>query len=131
MPTLERALSPVGLNVFVVEDEALVALNLEDMLADIGCRVLGPAMRLNAALEMVREGLDADIAILDVNIAGHPVYPLAEALRDRGMPIVFATGYGRSGLPDIWQDCPVLQKPYTTDDVLASIRRALERDPAA
>ncbi len=125
MQTTETAQSPAGLNVFVVEDEALVALNLEDMLADLGCHVVGPAMRLPKAMEMVDKGVNADVAILDVNIAGAPVYPLAEALKARGTPIVFATGYGRSGLPEAWHGYPVLQKPYTADDVLASIRVAM------
>ena len=104
--------------VFVVEDEALVAINLEDMLADLGCAGVVTAMRI------VENGLAADVAILDVNLAGQPVFPVAERLVARGTPIVFATGYGRSGLPEEWQSRPVLQKPYTMDEVAACLRKA-------
>lgn len=121
----ENSPSTNGLKILVVEDEALVALNLEDMLLELGCQVVGPVMRINSALETVGGDFSADLAILDVNIAGAPVYPVAEVLSRRGTPIVFATGYGRSGLPEDWQHCPVLQKPYTADDVLASIRQVL------
>ncbi len=118
--------SIAGSTVFVVEDEALVALNLEDMLGDLGCSIVGPAMRIGKALDMAgTPGLD--VAILDVNVAGAPVYPVAEALRARGIPLVFATGYGRSGLPEEWHVFPILQKPYTADEVLAAIRQAIAR----
>lgn len=105
--------------VFIVEDEALVALNLEDMLMELGFEIAGQAMRLEAALKQIEGGVGAGVAILDVNLAGTPVFPVAEKLVERGIPIVFATGYGRSGLPDEWRDRPVLQKPYTLEEVAA------------
>jgi len=120
-----NAALPRGLSVFVVEDEALVAMNLEQMLLDLGCRVVGPAMRLDTADAMADDGLDADIAILDVNLRGVPVYPLAERLAARGMPLLFATGYGAHGLPAQWQDRPVVQKPYTEREVRAGLITAL------
>lgn len=123
----DRGAKADGLTVFVVEDEALVALHLEDMLADLGCTVVGPAMRLDRAFEMVEKGLTADVAVLDVNVAGQPIFPLAEKLAERGMPLVFATGYGRSGLPPEWHSRPVLQKPYTMEDVAAGLARAIGR----
>lgn len=104
-------------SVFIVEDEALVALNLEDMLMELGFEIAGQAMRLDAALRQVEGGVGAGVAILDVNLAGTPVFPVAEKLVERGIPIVFATGYGRAGLPDEWRDRPVLQKPYTLEEV--------------
>lgn len=116
-----------GLNVFVVEDEALVALNLEDLLDDLGCTVIGPAMRLGKAKEMLDGAFQADVAILDVNIAGEPVFPIAEQLADKGIPIIFATGYGQAGLPASWHSNPILQKPYTMDDVIGSLSRATGR----
>jgi two-component SAPR family response regulator len=125
MPDNSRKLE--GLNVFVVEDEALVALNLEDMLDDLGCTVIGTAMRLAKAREMIDEGVDADVAILDVNIAGEPVFPIAEQLVSRGIPIVFATGYGQAGLPTTWHDNPILQKPYTLEEVSCSLEKATGR----
>jgi DNA-binding NtrC family response regulator len=116
-----------GLNVFVVEDEALVALNLEDMLDELGCTVIGPAMRLGRAKEMVDDAFVADVAILDVNIAGEPVFPVAERLAGKGIPVIFATGYGQAGLPVTWHGSPVLQKPYTMDEVSGSLARATGR----
>lgn len=115
-----------GLRVFVVEDEALVAMNLEMILEDLGCQVVGPAMRLEHAEEMVKDGIAADAAILDVNVGGRDVFSVAEDLAEAGLPLVFATGYDRSGIPDVWHGRPILQKPYTTEDVAVSLSRALE-----
>jgi len=116
---------PAGLAIFVVEDEALVALNLEAMLEDIGCRVIGPAMRFERAEQMMHEGLAADAAILDVNIGGRQVFDLARGLARRGIPIVFATGYGRDGMPGEWLDRPILQKPYVEREVRKALREAM------
>lgn len=115
-----------GKRVFVLEDEALVLFNLEDILSDLGCSIVGPALRLDQAHAILDEAEGADLAILDVNIGGHPVFPLAERFRDLGIPMIFATGYGRAGLPEEWQTAQVLQKPYTFDDVSAALA-ALER----
>jgi two-component SAPR family response regulator len=120
----EKGEGGAGLTVFVVEDEALVALNLEDMLMDLGCRIIGPVMRLSKARELMEQGVSADVAILDVNVAGELVYPLAEQLCERGIPIIFATGYGRAGLPEAWHGNTILQKPYTLEDVSGSLKRA-------
>ncbi len=114
-----------GLKIFVVEDESLVAMQLEDMLFDLGCEVVGLAMRLNGAHEMIDSGVEVDVAILDVNVCGEKVYPVAERFRSAGVPIVFATGYGRSGIEEEWQACPVLQKPYTEQQIETSIGSAL------
>jgi CheY-like chemotaxis protein len=111
--------------VFVVEDETMVLFHLEDMLSALGCTIVGPAMRLEAALDLAQRGDAADLAILDVNIGGQKVFPVAEVLRDRGVPVVFATGYGREGLPAAWADRPVLVKPYTQKDIASAIAAAL------
>jgi two-component SAPR family response regulator len=116
-----------GIRVFVVEDEALVAMNLEMILEDLGCVIVGPAMRFDRAEEMVNGNLPADAAILDVNVGGREVFPLASQLTERGMPIVFATGYDQSGIPSEWHDRPMLQKPYTSDDVARALQQALAR----
>lgn len=116
---------PASLAVFVVEDEALVALNLEAMLEDIGCRVVGPAMRFGQAEQMIAEGVPADVAILDVNIGGRQVFELAHDLLRRGIPIVFATGYGREGLPGEWLSQPILQKPYVEREVREALHEAI------
>jgi len=110
-----------GLNVLVVEDESLVLFNLEDVLAELGCSIVGPAMRLPQALALAQTAEAVDLAILDVNLAGEPVFPVAEALRARGVHIIFATGYGREGLPEEWQSHTVLMKPYMADDVAKAL----------
>lgn len=105
-----------GLRILVVEDEAAISLLLEDMLLDFGCQVIGPAARLSAALEtLAREKVD--LAILDVNVAGEPIYPVAEALAQRSIPFVFSTGYGSAGIRDAYRDRPVLQKPFAQNDL--------------
>ncbi len=107
-----------GLRVLVVEDETLVAMLLEDMLADHGCVVAGVAGRIPQALEMAGDdSLAIGAAILDVNLAGQPSFPIAEVLAAKGVPFVFATGYGAGGLPEEWRDRPTLQKPFGHDDV--------------
>ena len=105
-----------GLRVLVVEDEAAISLLLEDMLLDFGCEVIGPAARLAAALDtLAREKID--LAILDVNVAGEPIYPVAEALAERSIPFVFSTGYGSAGIRDAYRNRPVLQKPFAQNDL--------------
>jgi CheY-like chemotaxis protein len=100
-----------GRRVLVVEDETMVAWLLEDMLADLGCTVVGPAARVNQALAMLdAEAIDA--AVLDVNLNGQKSYPVADALAARGVPFVFSTGYNKDSLPNSYQSFPVLQKPF-------------------
>ncbi|MBO0662984.1 response regulator [Jiella sp. CQZ9-1] len=110
-----------GLRVLVVEDESLVALQLEDMLDELGCRVVGPAMRLRTAGELLDSGVAIDCAVLDVNVCGEMVYPIADRLRAMGIPFIFATGYGRDGVEDRWQNVPILQKPYTSQEIGQSL----------
>lgn len=112
MPRRERSdRSASGLRVLVVEDEIMVALLLEDMLSGFGHQVVGPVAQLSKAVEMAqREALD--VAILDVNIKGNEVYPVAEALAARGIPFIFVTGYAKGGLPAPYSDRPSLQKPF-------------------
>jgi DNA-binding NarL/FixJ family response regulator len=106
-----------GLNVLVVEDETLVLFNLEDTLTELGCIIVGPAMRLHQAESLVASASEIDVAILDVNLGGVPVFPIAEQLRLRGIRLIFATGYGREGLPEEWRSYPVLMKPYMGEEV--------------
>lgn len=106
-----------GRRIFVVEDETLVLFNLEDILADLGCEVAVQAMRLEQAVALAEAGEPVDLAILDVNIGGTTIFPAAEILAKRGVPLLFATGYGRDGLPPDWQAYPVIVKPYSAQDV--------------
>ena len=113
-----------GVRVLVVEDEFAVLLLVEDMLSELGCELAGTATRLPEALAMAGSTA-CDAAILDVNINGENVAPVAEALAARGTPIVFSTGYGRSGIDARWRDRPVLQKPYRIEEFAAALRQAL------
>jgi CheY-like chemotaxis protein len=115
-----------GLRVFVVEDEALVLMNLESMLEDLGCVVAEQAMRPSQLAALIERGVQADVAILDVNLGGTLVFEYARTLAQRGMPLVFATGYGRNGLPQEWQGHPIVQKPYTSGEVAAALAAAME-----
>ncbi|WP_342453244.1 response regulator [Jiella mangrovi] len=109
----------------MVEDESLVALQLEDMLLDLGCIVVGPAMRLRAASEILDSGIAIDCAVLDVNVSGEMVYPIAERLAAMGIPFIFATGYGRDGVEERWTEVPILQKPYTGEEIGHSLSLCL------
>jgi CheY-like chemotaxis protein len=121
-PGASRTLA--GIRVLVVEDEVAISLLLEDMLLEMGCEVVGPAGRLSAAAELAaREQLD--VAVLDVNLAGQPIYPVAEALAARGVPFVFSTGYGSAGIDEPYRDRPVLQKPFAQNELERIIRSAL------
>lgn len=106
-----------GSRAFVVEDETLVLFSLEDVLSDLGCEVVAQAMRLDQAIDAASKLGPVDVAILDVNIGGKPVFAVAEILKERGVPLVFATGYGREGLPPEWQDHAVIAKPYSLEDI--------------
>ena len=110
-----------GLRVLVVEDEMMVSMLIEDMLEDLGCKVVGPASRLEEAIELANNE-ELDCAVLDVNLGGgETVFPLAEALRARGVPFVFATGYGI--LPsDGYPDTPLIRKPVDQDQLLPVVR---------
>ncbi|EGF94874.1 response regulator [Brevundimonas diminuta ATCC 11568] len=105
----------------IVEDESLVAMLLETILSDMGCTVIGPESNVGDGLRVVTGETDLDAALLDVNVAGQEVFPIAEALKARGVPFVFSTGYGESGLPEHWRGNPTVQKPFTD----AAIRDAL------
>jgi CheY-like chemotaxis protein len=105
-----------GLRVLVVEDEMMVSMLIEDMLTDLGCIVVGPASRLDEAIELAKVS-EIDCAVLDVNLGGQPIFPLADLLRERGRPFAFATGYGDAGVRDVDRGTPVLQKPFREGDL--------------
>jgi len=118
-----------GLKVLVVEDEMMVSMLIEDMLGELGCEVVGPASRLDEAMSLAREA-ELDCAVLDVNLGGQPIFPLADLLRERGRPFAFATGYGDAGLREVDRGSPVLQKPFREGD-LARVLGALQAASAA
>jgi len=113
--------SLTALKVLVVEDEALVSMLVEDMLTDLGCIVIGPAAEIDEALRLATT-VEIDAALLDVNLGGRPIFPVADALKARGVPFAFASGYGEAGLTEAHRGATVLQKPFREAD----LRRVLE-----
>jgi DNA-binding response OmpR family regulator len=101
-----------GRRILVVEDEMLIAMIIEDAVRDSGGEIVGPVATLEAALKLAAEE-EFDAAILDVTIRGGKVYPAAELLLKRGIPFVFASGYGDWALPEELRDKPRLTKPFT------------------
>ena len=118
--------SPAGKRVLVVEDELMIRMLLQDMLTDLGHTLAGEACRIDEAVALAKEGA-FDIAILDVNLNGQPISPVVEILIDRGLPFVFATGYGQRGVPEPYRNTPTLQKPFQADALAQSIEAAAPR----
>jgi CheY-like chemotaxis protein len=116
-----------GRRVLLVEDETLVALMVEDMLAELGCIVVASAGTLSEARRYAAEG-DFDLALLDVNLKGEKVFPVADDLRRRGIPVVFATGYGAHGVGD-YQHAPTVAKPYRLTDLEQALHAAIGNVP--
>lgn len=111
---------PPGLRVLVVEDEPMLSLVVQEMLRELGCEVVASATRIEPALKLARE-LPFDLALLDVNLAGARIDPVADAAIGRGLPVLFVTGYGADFNGRRWPG-PVLSKPYR----LAGLRQAIE-----
>lgn len=117
-----------GISVLIVEDEALVAMNLESMLEDLGCVVAGSATRLERALALLEHPPFPGMAILDVNLSGEKVFSVAERLTELSIPFLFATGYGAAAIPDAFTGWPVLQKPYSIADIERGLKEALGKE---
>ena len=107
-------------HILLVEDEPLISAITEEWLADLGHVVVGPASDLASALKLAETPIDA--AIVDVSLGRQSGYPLADALKARGGPFVFATGYGQEGLDPAWRARPTLTKPFEFE----AFRRAVE-----
>src|SRR5258708_9567213 len=112
--------------VLVVEDETIVALFIEDLLVELGHEVAGVVYRLEEAMARA-DDRSFDFAILDVHLAGKEVFPFADALVDRGVPFLFATGYGMHGIPERLLDRPTLQKPFRPDELAETITRLAQQ----
>ena len=113
-----------GCRVLVVEDNPILAFDIDDALRDSGVDVVGPALDLDSGLALVEQ--DAlDGAVLDIDIAGRPVWPIAHRLKDDGVPFVFVSGDCGLGLPDDFNDAVCLDKPAPTDEILSTVAQLL------
>ena len=109
------------LRFMIVDDEMIIALDLEAMLEDLGHTVVETVSRVDRGMELAKTS-DIDMAILDINVRGQTSFPIAQILRDRSVPFIFSSGYGEGGLIDGFRDELVLTKPYDTE----GLRRILQ-----
>lgn len=112
-----------GKRILVIEDELMIRMLLQDMLSDLGYTLAGEAGRIEEAVALAKQG-EFDVAILDVNLNGQPIVPVVEILVERGLPFVFATGYGQRGVPEPYRQTPTLQKPFQSDALAQAIEAA-------
>ena len=107
----------------VVEDEVLVGMMIEEMLRDLGYEIAGLSTHLDHALTLARTAR-FDVALLDINLNGRQSFPIADAVRARGLPFLFATGYGSRIVPEPYRDAPILQKPFSLEELKGALQRA-------
>ncbi len=110
--------------VLIVEDEPIVAFEIEDILREAGFEIVGCVGSLDKALAMLKSS-DCDIAVLDANLRGESVAPVALALQQRGRPFLFVSGYEHMYLPEAFLDAPRLGKPFEAGELIAAVRRLL------
>ncbi len=120
------ASTPPGGSVFLVEDESMIRMMVAEMLVDLGYNIAAEAGDVDEALRLVPT-LDFDIAILDVNVNGRVVTPVAHAVVARKRPFIFATGYGTQGMPEEFRGRPALQKPFQMATLARMIETELKR----
>lgn len=109
-----------GWRILVVEDDYLVASLIQDVLEAAGCIVSGPIPRLPQAVGAAETDV-CDAAVLDVNLGGKQVFPVAAVLSRRHIPFAFVTGYGAAALPDEHHDRPMIRKPFRNDELLSVV----------
>ncbi|WP_230532894.1 response regulator [Microvirga roseola] len=114
--------------VLVVEDEAMIAMLVEDMVHDFGSEVVGPAAKMAEAIKLAQTA-ELDAAILDINVDGSVIYPVADILSTRGIPVIFATGYGSKVLPGRFCNAPTLPKPFSYQSLSDALRAVLANQP--
>ncbi len=118
-----------GRRILVVEDEATIGALIEDMLKQVGAEVVGPVPRLKSAVEAASAEGRLDGAVLDINLGGETVAPVADRLSERGVPFVFLTGYGWHLLPERFHDRPLIPKPCRRETLVSTLVRAMEAKP--
>lgn len=112
-------------SVLLIEDEVMIRMMVADMLEELGYAIAGEAGDVDEGVRLVQL-TDFDIAILDVNLNGRVISPVAQAVQMRGLPFVFATGYGAAGLPEQFRDRPTLQKPFQIETLANTIETVLK-----
>jgi CheY-like chemotaxis protein len=110
--------------VFLVEDEVMIRMMVADMLEELGYTVAAEAGEIGEAIRLAQNTY-FDLAILDVNVNGKVISPVAELISARKRPFIFATGYGSSGLPEEYRDRPALQKPFQLETLAKAIDSAM------
>jgi CheY-like chemotaxis protein len=116
--------------ILVVEDEAMISMLIEDMLEELEYEIVGPASRLDHALTHALQA-DIDVGLLDINVKGQVVFPVADVLEFRGIPFIFATGYGDGGLPERFRGRPTLSKPFSLEALGDALNAARIGDRAS
>jgi DNA-binding response OmpR family regulator len=111
-----------GARVLVVEDEPLLAETLCDLMRDAGCESVGPAATVAAALGLIAQGR-IDVAILDIRLVRETSFPVAHALRARGIPLLFLTSYQQRNLPPDLSDAILIEKPFIASELIDTVRR--------
>ena len=114
-----------GGSVFLVEDEVMIRMMVADMLEELGYSVAAEAGEIGEAIRLA-QSTEFDLAILDVNVNGKVISPVAELIKARNRPFIFATGYGSSGLPEEYRDRPALQKPFQLETLAQDDRQHAE-----
>jgi CheY-like chemotaxis protein len=117
-----------GLAIFLVEDEALIRMMIVEMIDELGHRVIAEAGSVHQALPLASNSI-FDLAVLDINVGGFNISPVAERVAARGLPFVFVSGYGPEGKPPLFKDTPVLRKPFLIVDFDAIIKSAVGNSP--
>ena len=118
-----EAQTVAGKRVLVVEDELMIRMLLEGMLTDLGHTVVAQAGGIEEALALAKQA-EFDVALLDVNLNNEPITPVVEVLVQRGLPFVFASGYGQRGVPEAYRSSPTLQKPFQVDALAQALEAA-------
>lgn len=114
-----------GVRVLIVEDEFTVAMMIEDALEALGCEIVSSASRIAQARDIAEAG-DIDVAVLDVNVAGTPVFPIAQILRERQIPFLFSTGYGAGSVPDEFSGYELVGKPFSESELTRKLSLTLK-----
>ena len=117
---------PSGGSVSLVEDEVMIRMMVADMLGELGYSIAAEAGEITEAIRLAQSA-EFDFAILDVNVNGKVISPVADLIAARNRPFIFATGYGSSGLPAEYRDRPALQKPFQIETLARAIDHALSQ----